>query len=271
MKNKRFKPFLWIMLAFVLFMTGCAGSTKKEENLQKIDENTESQTLERFENATLGVIDGSLYAGYSKELFPNAKIDSYQSFTDLFQCVKQGKIDGFMIDMPGFNSVHRTEPGLSFINVPQYKVEIGYGFSKNEKGERIQRQMNAYLDELRADGRLDEIWDYWCGEFEPEQTLEVPEFAEDAKPLSICLDVSRKPFVYLLNNEYVGFEIEIMYGFCETYGYRPEFESALWTAGIAGLSTGKYDVVSAGIYMTDERKESIHFCEPYKAADVIIH
>ena len=45
--------------------------------------------LDSFQHATLGVIDGSLYDGFSRELFPDARIDSYPSFNDLFQCVKQ--------------------------------------------------------------------------------------------------------------------------------------------------------------------------------------
>ncbi len=71
-------------------------------------------------------------------------------------------------------------------------------------------------------------------------------------------------------NEYAGFEVALMYQFCQQYGYRPAFETAQWTAGVAGLKEGKYDVVSCGIYMTEERKESVNFCDPYAIADVIM-
>lgn len=265
MRNK-----IGLFLVCILLMCSLFGCGETSEENTSSEPAQSKITIQDLQNGTLGVIDGSIYAGYSESLFPNAKIDSYQSFTDLFQCVKQGKIDGFMIDMPNFNAVKRTDSGLSYINVPEYNVEIGYAFGKNEAGEVLQKQMNEFLEELRADGKLDEIWDYWCGDVEPTEPPKIPEFSEDAKPLSVCLDVSRKPFVYLLNNEYVGFEIEIMYMFCENYGYRPEFESAQWTAGVAGLGTGKYDVVSCGIYMTEERKESVNFCDPYMVADVIM-
>ena len=76
--------------------------------------------------------------------------------------------------------------------------------------------------------------------------------------------------MYLLNEAYAGFEVELLYLFCEAYGYKPVFESAQWTAGVAGLKTGKYDVVSCGIYMTEERKESVNFCDPYVVADVVM-
>ena len=228
------------------------------------------KTTDDFRSATLGVIDGSLYDGFSRELFPDARIDSYPSFNDLFQCVKQGKIDGFLLDIPNFNAVSRSDENYSYVEIPGYSVEIGIAFGKNETGETLQSQMNEYLKNIRKDGTYDRMWEYWCADTEPTQPLTVPEFSDGAKELKVVLDLSRKPFVYLLENEYAGFEVELMYGFCREYGYRPAFESAQWTTGVAGLKEGKYDVVSCGIYMTEERKESVNFCDPYVVADVVM-
>lgn len=255
-----------MMVCFTAFV-GCGTVSEQSKSQTKV---YKRKNLEMFEKGTIGVIDGSIYSEYSKELFPNATIDSYKSFPDLFQCVKQGKIDGFMLDTLNYNAVKRSETGLSYIAVPDYKVDIGFAFGKNDVGEFFQNQMNTFLDELRADGRLEKIWEKWCGDTEPTETLEAPEFSEKATPLSICLDVSRKPFVYLLNNEYAGFEVEVLYMFCEAYGYRPVFEAAQWSSGLVGLGTGKYDVVSLGIYITEERKESVNFSDPYVSADVIM-
>lgn len=234
------------------------------------EENEGEGDLSYLNNGIVGVIDGSIYAGYSKELFPDAQIDSYPSFLDLFQCVQQGKVDAFMIDLPNYNAAKRTEKGISYITVPDLTVDIGYAFGKDENGDRLKLQMDTFLEELRADGTMDALMNKWCGMEEPVEPPVVPEFADDAKELKIVLDLSRKPFVYLLNEEYAGFEIEVLYGFCEKYGYRPVFESGQWTAGVAGLKEGKYDVLSCGIYITEERKESVNFCEPYLVADVVM-
>lgn len=232
------------------------------------------KTLSDFENGTLGVIDGSIYAGYSKELFPNAKVASYQSFMDLFQCVKQGKIDGFLLDLPNFNAVKRTDEGLSYVTVPGYSVEIGYAFGSDELGRTIRTQMNEFLAELEQTGKADELWEKWCGETEPAKGPDIPDLSGNTKVLKVAIDLSRKPFVYMLNNEYVGYEIEVLYLFCREYGYGIEFESAQWTAGVAGLhnenGVGKYDIVSCGIYMTEERKETVNFSDPYMVADVVM-
>lgn len=228
------------------------------------------RTLDAFQNATLGVIDGSLYDGYSRTLFPQAEIDSYPSFTDLFQCVKQGKIDGFLIDIPNYNAVSRSETNLSYINVPGYSVDVGFAFGKDGNGELLQAQMNDLLTQLREDGTFDALWEKWCGDEEPLQPVAVPDLSDNTKELNIALDLSRKPFVYLLNNAYAGFEVEVLYLFCEAYGYAPSFSSVQWTSGVAGLKEGKYDMLSCGIYMTEERKESVNFSDPYVSADVVM-
>ena len=228
------------------------------------------RALSDYENAVLGVIDGSLYDGISKKLFPNARRDSYPSFNDLFQCVKQGKIDGFLLDIPNLAAVSRADRGLTWIPVPDCTVDIGIAFGKNEKGETLQREMNEFLEKIKADGRYDSMWAYWCEDTEPDKMPDLPDLTNNEKTLKIAVDLSRKPFVYLLNNEYAGFEIELLHHFCAFYGYQPVFESAQWTAGVAGLKTEKYDVVSCGIYMTEERKESVNFCDPYVIADVVM-
>ncbi len=226
--------------------------------------------LTDFENAKLGAAKGSLYIDYTKNIFPNAKLDIYNTFSDLFQCVKMGKIDGFLLDEPNYNAVKRSDGKLNAISVPQYDVEIGYGFQKNEGGDRLAAEMNEFISKLTSDGTKDALLDKWYGSEEPEKTLTAPDFSDNTKEIKVAMDATRKPFVYMLNNEYAGFETEVFYMFCEEYDYKPTIENIIFTEGLAGLQSGRYDVVGGGLYMTAERKESVNFSEPYMIADVVM-
>ncbi len=256
------KKMLALLLAVLLVAALLCGCGKTERKT--------FETLEDFEDSVLGVVTGSLYDGYSRELFPNAQISYYQIFPDLFQCVKQGKVDGFMLDLPNFNAVKRESPTLSYIPVPQYSVEIGFGFQKSKDGEVLQAQMNDFLNRLKADGTVDRLLDKWYGDTEPTDELVIPDFSDNPTKLSVAVDAGRKPFVYLKNGEYVGFEIEVFYMFCEEYGYNPQIENVQFASGIAGLSTGNYDMVAGGIYMTAGRKENVNFSDPYMNAEVVM-
>ena len=226
--------------------------------------------LEQFNSATLGVVTGSLYGGYSREQFPNASIKEFNTFADVLVALKEGKVDGIMLDKPNFNSVARTDKSLTSITVPAYSVEIGFGFQKNDAGNALQAQMNAFLAKLKVEGKIDVLIDKWYGETEPSETIPLDELASNAKTLNVAIDTTRKPFVYMYEGKPVGFEIEVLYMFCKEYGYNVNISDISFASGLAGLASEKYDLVCGGLYMTDERKESVNFSDPYMNAEVVM-
>ena len=68
----------------------------------------------------------------------------------------------------------------------------------------------------------------------------------------------------------MGFEIEVLYMFCKEYGYSVNISDISFASGLAGLASEKYDLVCGGLYMTDERKESVNFSDPYMFAEVVM-
>ena len=265
------------------YQMGIAGLTITEERKEAVDFSDiyhnedviyvisgEGEGLNAFLTAELGVVTGSLYGGYCRDLFPNAHISEFNNFADVLMALRQGKVAGTMLDRPNFNAVKRTESKLSAVDVPQYSVEIGFGFQKTENGYTLQAQMNAFLDKLRADGRLDAMLDKWYGETEPSVSVPLEELKGNAKTLRVSIDTTRKPFVYLYEGKPVGFEIEALYLFCREYGYNVEYEDVSFASGLSGLASEMYDLVCGGLYMTSERKESVNFSEPYMAADVVM-
>ena len=226
--------------------------------------------LTQFNSASLGVVTGSLYGGYSREQFPNATIKEFNTFADVLVALKQGKVSGIMLDKPNFNSVARTDDSLSSIVVPDYSVEIGFGFQKTDSGNNLQTQMNDFLTKLKNEGKIDELIDKWYGETEPEENIPLDDLASNAKMLNVAIDTTRKPFVYMYEGKPVGFEIEVLYMFCKEYGYNVEISDLSFASGLAGLATEKYDIVCGGLYMTDERKESVNFSDPYMNAEVVM-
>ncbi len=257
----KIKKILLIAATVSVIISGLCGCTYKKDGFAELSD---------FSDSTLGIVTGSIYDGYSRAMFPSAELKYHKNFADVLQSLKQGKVDGCMLDEPNYNAVKRTEPDLDCMDVPQHDVEIGYAFQKNALGEKCQHEMNEILAGLKESGEIDTLIEKWYGKTEPTENIPIPDFSDNPTKLKIAIDATRKPFVYMLNGEYVGFEIEVLYMFCEKYGYAPEFENVPFASGIAGLNGGKYDMVSGGIYMTPERKETINFCEPYMFADVVM-
>lgn len=241
-----------------------------EDLVLVIHKQSDTKTLADYKNANVGVTKGIYAANIMGDVFPDANIKEFNTFADALMALKQGKVDGIMLDKPNFNSVARTDKKLSCITVPAYSVEIGFGFQKNDAGNTLQAQMNEFLKELKANGKIDELIDKWYGETGPEETIPLDEISSNEKTLQVAIDTTRKPFVYMYEGKPVGFEIEVLYMFCKKYGYNMQIEDFSFASGLAGLASERYDLVCGGLYMNDERNESVNFSDPYMNAEVVM-
>ena len=65
------------------------------------------------------------------------------------------------------------------------------------------------------------------------------------------------------NGELAGFEIDLANAMCEKMGATCEFVAQDWDGIIPALLNGRYDVIMAGMSITDERRERISFSAGY--------
>lgn len=88
--------------------------------------------------------------------------------------------------------------------------------------------------------------------------------AEDKGVLKVGSDCTFAPFEYEENGSYTGFDIDLMEAMAKEMGYSDvEFVNTEFKGLIPGLTAGKFDVIASAMYMTDERKETIDFSDPY--------
>ena len=88
---------------------------------------------------------------------------------------------------------------------------------------------------------------------------------DDAKTYIIYSDNAFAPFEYLdtATNEYVGVDMEIMKAIAEDQGIKYEMHNEGFDASMGAVQSGQADAMIAGMTITDERKESFDFSDPY--------
>lgn len=72
------------------------------------------------------------------------------------------------------------------------------------------------------------------------------------------------------NNEIVGFDIDLAKAASEKMGVDVEFQPIDWDSKELELNSGKIDLIWNGFSITDERKETMDFTEPYLDNKMII-
>lgn len=88
---------------------------------------------------------------------------------------------------------------------------------------------------------------------------------EDSKVIKVGTDATYPPFesVDPSTQQVVGFDADMVRQIFGILGYRVEFVVVPFDGIIAGLNTGKYDVIVSAFTITPERKERVLFSDPY--------
>lgn len=93
-----------------------------------------------------------------------------------------------------------------------------------------------------------------------------------AKVLKVGNDPAFPPFELTTDKgEIVGFDIDLIKAVGTAAGYDVQIMPVAWDGIIPGLVAGNYDVIVSAMTITEERKQSVNFSDPYfEASQVII-
>lgn len=81
--------------------------------------------------------------------------------------------------------------------------------------------------------------------------------------LTIGLEGTFAPYSYRDNGKLTGFEVELGNAIAKKIGVKPVFVPTKWDSLIAGLGSGRYDVILNNINKTPQRAKVYAFANPY--------
>ena len=212
-------------------------------------------------DATIAILTGSELVDTMHDFFPEATSLEYDAFADVFNAVDAGKADAALGFSPHLTIIPQTNPGLTPLAEPV--CEYGYGFAtqRTEEGARLKDEMNAYFSELVSSGRFQGLQDKWDAS-DGRQVMGDYSFSGERGTLKIATMGTWAPMTFYAGEELTGMFIEMANGFCQEYGYTPQYSSMPHASEIAGLNAGEYDVIADNVARTPERLESINITDP---------
>ena len=89
------------------------------------------------------------------------------------------------------------------------------------------------------------------------------------KKYIIGTDTSFPPFEYKKDNKQTGIDIELMEAIGKLEGFEVEFKPMDFGGLIPALQSGQLDGVIAGASITEERKKTVDFSEPYYESGLV--
>ena len=88
-------------------------------------------------------------------------------------------------------------------------------------------------------------------------------FAAD-KTYVIATDPNWPPMEYVApDKEIIGYEIDFVKAIAKEMGINVEFKNVMWDGLFAGLDTGRFDAGASTVTITDDRKKTMEFSDPF--------
>ncbi|MBN1193562.1 MAG: transporter substrate-binding domain-containing protein [Coriobacteriia bacterium] len=275
-KSKKFVALL-VVFALALSMVALSGC-ETEGDTDTTEEGTEraaiTSTDDLGEGDKVGVQSGTTGEGWAKEnLEPNGvEVVPYDDILLAFSALQAGDVDGVINDLPISQDIVKDETrGLEIVE--EIKTDETYGFAFSKDDTVLRDSVNWALAEVIADGTYDDIYEAWFGA----APMSYPESESGitAKPagapalitagkIIVGSDTAFPPFENVEGGETVGFDVDLMNAIGEKLGLTVEFKSYKFDALITGLQAGsEFDLVASAMTITDERKQSVDFSDPY--------
>lgn len=98
----------------------------------------------------------------------------------------------------------------------------------------------------------------------PARAADLLDTVKSAGVLKIGIEGTYPPFNYRgTDGQLDGFDVDVAKAVAQRLGVKPMFVTTEWSGIIGGLVAGKFDVIVNQVAITDERKKSLDFSQPY--------
>lgn len=197
-----------------------------------------------------------------------------------------GAVDAIMDDQPVIEYAIKQGQDLSINMEGEAVGSFAFGVKKDGSHENLIKQFNTALAQMKKDGTLDQIIEKWTGSSQSSSsttttasTSAVPETSTKAgqkatpkkKKYKISSDSSFAPFVFQNDqNKYTGIDMELIKAIAKDQGFTLEISNPGFDAAVSDVQNGNADGMIAGMTVTDARKATFDFSDPYYTTNSIL-
>ncbi|RRC89873.1 ABC transporter substrate-binding protein/permease [Streptococcus sanguinis] len=196
----------------------------------------------------------------------------------MYNSLSAGDVEAVMDDQPVIEYAINQGQNLKISMKGEAVGSFAFGVKKGSKHEHLVTEFNEALAQMKKDGSLEEIINKWTASKGSSDSA-VPETStpagQKATPTKdkyiIASDSSFAPFVFQDDsNQYTGIDMELIKAIAKDQGFTVEVTNPGFDAAINSVQTGQADGIIAGMSVTDARKKTFDYSDPYYTANSIL-
>lgn len=156
-----------------------------------------------------------------------------------------------------------TAKTAKVIDIDLTNEEYAFGVDKDQP--ELLEKVNAFIKEIKDNGKFDEICSHYFGDGEP---VGVESAAYDASKdqLVVATNAAFEPFEYTIGDKYAGIDMEIAGALAEYLGVELVVQNMDFDAVCLSVGQHKCDVAMAGLTVKPDREEYVTFSDSYYSA-----
>lgn len=224
----------------------------------------QSEIYQRYFGKNIGYEIGTNHEKLIKTYIKNANPYKYASTAELSNALENGIIDAYVVDKLIAEKNIENNPD-QYIDLSIGSTDYAFAFPKvGSRSIQLQKQMNEFLNKYRENGLLESIRKKW-DEAEKDAVLEVPKLSGEngTVVLGVATDI-QSPLLYTVNgSEYAGLEMQLIYEFCQEYGYDIVINNYNFSGLMSAIQAGKCDIGASSISIEESRKEYMYFSDSH--------
>ncbi len=265
------KVFLSILIltAAVLICCGCSASKDQSSSTESASISSVDDLSGKRIGVQLGTT-GDLYCTDYEKDGSGTVVERYNKGADAIQALRQGKIDCVVIDeQPAIKFVEQND-GIRILD--EEFTNEDYAFVLSKDNTTLLDQINQALDELKADGTIDNIEKNWVGAESElgKYPYEKKDIDRSNGTITIGTNAEFPPYESYSDGQIVGIDIDIMQAVCDKLGMDLQIEDMAFDSIITAVTSGKVDVGASGFTITEERKKNVNFTDSYTTSKQVI-
>ena len=250
-----FKNCFHTWLVLLLLLVSCS---KQEKKASEVIASAAQLNAPEY---TIGLPTGAAAMFVGERLFPKAKKLYLTSDSDAYVAVSSGKIDAYLYDQPCLEHIAKEKPELAILpgKIAEENIVVGISPARSE----LLPQINAFIDQYRADGTYQAMYERWITGKNPAMPLiEAP--VNPALTLRIGTSGEVVPISYIgPDGKLLGFDVEFIQRLGVALNARIEITAMSYDAMIPAAEAGKLDLLIAGLNDTPERRKMLLMSKPY--------
>lgn len=160
----------------------------------------------------------------------------------------------------GSDSAKKT---VKVIEVELTSEEYAFGVDKNQP--ELLESVNAFIKEIKENGKFDAICNNYFGEGTP-VAVTSGTYDESKDQLVVATNAAFEPFEYMSGDSYYGIDMEIAAALAEYLGKELVIQNMDFDAVCLSVGQQKCDIAMAGLTIKEDRKEYVNFTDSYYSA-----